>query len=188
MAFDHSRAAQFIGGNSLENAQSRPVFDFVKSHGRHTVITKILIANNGITAMKEIQYIHQWCYESFGTKRAVEFTVMATPENLKVNADYICMADRYVEVPGGTNDNNYADVNFIVDVAKWRVFMLSGQAGRYASENPRLPENLAASKHKIVFLGPPSSAVQSLGDKISSTIVAQNANVPTMAWKWNWNT
>lgn len=44
--------------------------------------------------------MRQWCYETFGTERAVEFTVMATPEDLKVNADYIRMADRYVEVPG----------------------------------------------------------------------------------------
>lgn len=44
--------------------------------------------------------MRQWCYETFGTERAVEFTVMATPEDLKVNADYIRMADRYIEVPG----------------------------------------------------------------------------------------
>lgn len=43
---------------------------------------------------------------------------MATPEDLKVNADYIRMADRYVEVPGGSNNNNYANVDVIVDVAE----------------------------------------------------------------------
>lgn len=52
----------------------------------------------------------------------------------------------------------------------------------HASENPRLPESLAASKHKIIFIGPPGSAMRSLGDKISSTIVAQHAEVPCMAW------
>ncbi|KAF8586337.1 hypothetical protein K439DRAFT_1659720 [Ramaria rubella] len=182
MAFDHSKAAQFIGGNSLENAPPGPVHDFVKSHGGHTVLTKVLIANNGIAAVKEIRSIRQWCYESFGTERAVEFTVMATPEDLKVNADYIRMADRYVEVPGGTNNNNYANVDFIVDVAE-RAGVHAVWAGwGHASENPRLPENLAASKHKIVFIGPPGSAMRSLGDKISSTIVAQSAKVPTMAW------
>ena len=36
----------------------------------------------------------------------------------KVNADYIRMADRFVEVPGGTNNNNYANVDLIVDVAE----------------------------------------------------------------------
>lgn len=52
----------------------------------------------------------------------------------------------------------------------------------HASENPKLPESLAASKKKIVFIGPPGSAMRSLGDKISSTIVAQHAEVPCIPW------
>lgn len=116
----------------------------------------------------------------FGAERAVEFTVMATPEDLKANAEYIRMADRYVEVPGGSNNNNYANVDLIVDVAE-RAGVHAVWAGwGHASENPRLPETLAANK--IVFIGPPGSAMRSLGDKISSTIVAQSADVPTMAW------
>lgn len=50
--------------------------------------------------------------------RAIEFTVMATPEDLRINAEYIRMADRFVEVPGGSNNNNYANVDLIVDVAQ----------------------------------------------------------------------
>lgn len=92
------------------------------------------------------------------------------------------MADRYVEVPGGSNNNNYANVDLIVDVAE-RAGVHAVWAGwGHASENPRLPESLAASTQKIVFIGPPGSAMRSLGDKISSTIVAQSAEVPTMAW------
>ena len=107
---------------------------------------------------------------------------MATPEDLRVNADYIRMADRYLEVPGGTNNHNYANVDYIVDVAE-RAGVHAVWAGwGHASENPRLPELLAASKHKIVFIGPPGSAMRSLGDKISSTIVSQHAKVPCMAW------
>ena len=107
---------------------------------------------------------------------------MTTPEDLKVNAEYIRMADRYIEVPGGSNNNNYANVDLIVDIAE-RAGVHAVWAGwGHASENPRLPESLAASKNKIVFIGPPGSAMRSLGDKISSTIVAQSANVPTMPW------
>ncbi|KAG6857440.1 Acetyl-CoA carboxylase [Tephrocybe sp. NHM501043] len=181
-AYDHSRVQQFIGGNALENAPAGSVTDFVKNNGGHTVITKVLIANNGIAAVKEIRSIRQWSYETFGHERKVEFTVMATPEDLKVNAEYIRMADRYIEVPGGSNNNNYANVDLIVDVAE-RAGVHAVWAGwGHASENPRLPESLAASKNKIVFIGPPGSAMRSLGDKISSTIVAQSADVPTMAW------
>ncbi|GAA5920490.1 hypothetical protein JCM1841_003513 [Sporobolomyces salmonicolor] len=180
--WDHSKVQHFVGGNSLDKAAPSRVADFVRSRGGHTVITKVLIANNGIAAVKEIRSIRKWAYETFGSERAVEFTVMATPEDLKVNADYIRMADQYVEVPGGTNNNNYANVDVIVDVAE-RAGVHAVWAGwGHASENPRLPESLAASKHKIVFIGPPGSAMRSLGDKISSTIVAQSAQVPCMDW------
>lgn len=62
--------------------------------------------------------MRKWAYETFGNERAIQFTVMATPEDLTANADYIRMADQYVEVPGGTNNNNYANVELIVDVAE----------------------------------------------------------------------
>ncbi|KAJ2603670.1 acetyl-coenzyme-A carboxylase [Coemansia sp. RSA 1804] len=105
-------------GNSVEAATNSKVRDFVKDHGGHTVITRVLIANNGIAAVKEIRSVRQWAYATFGDERAIEFVVMATPEDLKVNAEYIRMADQYVEVPGGTNNNNYANVELIVDVAE----------------------------------------------------------------------
>src|SRR5437773_9509711 len=87
-----------IGGNNLQSAPRGPVKDFVEKHHGHTVITKILIANNGIAAVKEIRSIRKWAYETFGDERAIQFTVMATPEDLKINAEYIRMADQYVEV------------------------------------------------------------------------------------------
>lgn len=143
---------------------------------------KVLIANNGIAAVKEIRSVRKWAYETFGNERAIQFTVMATPEDLHANADYIRMADQYVEVPGGTNNNNYANVELIVDVAE-RMDVHAVWAGwGHASENPRLPESLAASPKKIIFIGPPASAMRSLGDKISSTIVAQHAGVPCIPW------
>ena len=58
----------------------------------------MLIANNGIAAVKEIRSVRKWAYETFGNERAIQFTVMATPEDLRANADYIRMADQYVEV------------------------------------------------------------------------------------------
>ncbi|KAH0562652.1 acetyl-coenzyme-A carboxylase [Trichoglossum hirsutum] len=181
-AAKHNLPAHFIGGNRLDVAPPSAVKDFVASHDGHTVITSVLIANNGIAAVKEIRSVRKWAYETFGDERAIQFTVMATPEDLQANADYIRMADQYVEVPGGTNNNNYANVELIVDIAE-RMGVHAVWAGwGHASENPRLPESLAASPKKIVFIGPPGSAMRSLGDKISSTIVAQHANVPCIPW------
>ena len=111
-------APHFIGGNHLSAAAPGKVKDFVAAHDGHTVITNVLIANNGIAAVKEIRSVRKWAYETFGDERAIQFTVMATPEDLQANAEYIRMADQYVEVPGGTNNNNYANVELIVDVAE----------------------------------------------------------------------
>ncbi|RDA90621.1 hypothetical protein CP533_2785 [Ophiocordyceps camponoti-saundersi (nom. inval.)] len=178
----HAVADHFIGGNALANAPAGKVKDFVAQNDGHTVITNVLIANNGIAAVKEIRSVRKWAYETFGDERAIHFTVMATPEDLQANADYIRMADHYVEVPGGTNNHNYANVELIVDIAE-RMNVHAVWAGwGHASENPKLPESLAASPNKIVFIGPPGSAMRSLGDKISSTIVAQHAHVPCIPW------
>ena len=38
--------------------------------------------------------------------------------NLQLFSEYIKMADHYVPVPGGPNNNNYANVELIVDIAK----------------------------------------------------------------------
>lgn len=43
--------------------------------------------------------------------------------------EYIKMADQYVPVPGGTNNNNYANVELIVDIAK-RIPVQVGWTGR----------------------------------------------------------
>lgn len=70
----------FIGLNTVDKLEESPLRDFVNSHGGHTVISKILIANNGIAAVKEIRSIRKWAYETFGDDRTVQFVAMATPE------------------------------------------------------------------------------------------------------------
>ncbi|XP_029777234.1 acetyl-CoA carboxylase 2 isoform X3 [Suricata suricatta] len=154
--------------------------EFVMRFGGDRVIEKVLIANNGIAAVKCMRSIRRWAYEMFRNERAIRFVVMVTPEDLKANAEYIKMADQYVPVPGGPNNNNYANVELVVDIAK-RIPVQAVWAGwGHASENPKLPELLY--KHEIAFLGPPSEAMWALGDKIASTIVAQTLQIPTLPW------
>ncbi|KAL7986961.1 hypothetical protein Chor_005880 [Crotalus horridus] len=90
------------------------------------------------------------------------------------------MADHYVPVPGGPNNNNYANVELILEIAK-RIPVQAVWAGwGHASENPKLPELL--HKNGIAFMGPPNQAMWALGDKIASSIVAQTAGIPTLPW------
>lgn len=154
--------------------------EFVRRFNGTKVITKVLIANNGIAAVKCMRSIRRWSYEVFRNERAIRFVVMVTPEDLKANAEYVKMADNYVPVPGGTNNNNYANVDLIIDIAI-RMKVQGVWAGwGHASENPKLPEML--NKANIAFLGPPCQAMWALGDKIASSIVAQTAKVPTLPW------
>ncbi|XP_015754053.1 PREDICTED: acetyl-CoA carboxylase 1-like [Acropora digitifera] len=92
--------------------------EFVKRFAGKRVIEKVLIANNGIAAVKCMRSIRRWAYELFGNERAIRFVAMVTPEDLKANAEYIKIADQYVPVPGGTNNHNYANVELILDIAK----------------------------------------------------------------------
>ncbi|XP_029017802.1 acetyl-CoA carboxylase isoform X4 [Betta splendens] len=154
--------------------------EFVTRFGGNRVIEKVLIANNGIAAVKCMRSIRRWSYEMFRNERTIRFVVMVTPEDLKANAEYIKMADHYVPVPGGSNNNNYANVELIVDIAK-RIPVQGVWAGwGHASENPKLPELL--NKAGISFLGPSSKAMWALGDKVASSIVAQSADIPTLPW------
>jgi hypothetical protein len=78
--------------------QYSSVEEFVKAHeGQHS-ISKILLANNGISAVKAMRSIRRWAYDTFGDERKVKFVAMATPEDLRANCEYIRMADEFVEV------------------------------------------------------------------------------------------
>lgn len=158
------------------------VDEYVADRQGKRAIHSVLIANNGISAVKAIRSMRSWCYEMFADEHKITFVCMATPEDLRANAEYIRMAEHVVEVPGGSNNNNYANVALIVEIAeRFQVDAVWAGWG-HASENPLLPDSLAATERKIVFIGPPSKPMRALGDKIGSTIIAQSAKVPTIAW------
>ena len=47
---------------------------------------QILIANNGIAAVKCMRSIRRWSYEMFRQENAIKFVAMVTPEDMKANA------------------------------------------------------------------------------------------------------
>jgi hypothetical protein len=50
---------------------------------------KILIANNGIAAVKCMRSIRRWSYEMFQQENTIKFVAMVTPEDRKANAGEI---------------------------------------------------------------------------------------------------
>jgi len=168
-----------LGAISNECNVASPA-EFVRMFGGNKPIEKVLIANNGIAAVKCMRSMRRWAYDLFGNDRAIKFIVMVTPEDLKANAEFIKMADHYVPVPGGPNNQNYANVELILDIAK-RIPVQAVWAGwGHASENPKLPEIL--QENDIEFIGPSSSSMWAVGDKVAASIICQTIGIPTLPW------
>ena len=107
-----------IEAGPMVNAKKRAVVEnFIKKIGGKRIIQRILIANNGMAATKSILSMRQWAYMTFGDERAIEFVAMATRDDLNANAEFIRLADSFVEVPSGSNKNNYANVDLIFNIA-----------------------------------------------------------------------
>ena len=92
------------------------------------------------------------------------------------------MGDVIQDVPGGSNNHNYANVTLIVELARLHGVQAVWAGWGHASENPKLPDTLAQSNPPIKFIGPAGPPMRALGDKIGSTIIAQTAGVPCISW------
>uniref|UniRef100_A0A7S4GNE6 Acetyl-CoA carboxylase n=1 Tax=Oxyrrhis marina TaxID=2969 RepID=A0A7S4GNE6_OXYMA len=154
--------------------------EFVKQHGGKRAIRRILLANNGMAATKAIMSMRQWAFLTLGSAKDLEFIVMASKDDLEANAEFIRLADAFVEVPAGKNSNNYANVPLICEIAKKQNVDAVWPGWGHASENPALPRTL--SEMGITFIGPTAPVMHALGDKIASTILAQAAGVPCIPW------
>jgi acetyl-CoA carboxylase/biotin carboxylase 1 len=154
--------------------------DYVKARGGNLPIQKVLIANNGMAATKSILSMRQWAYMELGDENAIKFVAMATAEDLKANAEFVRLADTFVEVPAGKNLNNYANVDIITKVAQEQGVDAVWPGWGHASENPKLPNTL--KEMGIKFIGPPGPVMSVLGDKIAANILAQTAGVSSIPW------
>ena len=83
--------------------KTKVIEDFVAKKGGKRPIQKVLVANNGMAATKAIMSMRQWAYNNLGDERAIEFVAMATKDDLNANAEFIRLADTFVEVPSGSN-------------------------------------------------------------------------------------
>uniref|UniRef100_A0A1I7RZR9 biotin carboxylase n=1 Tax=Bursaphelenchus xylophilus TaxID=6326 RepID=A0A1I7RZR9_BURXY len=143
-------------------------------------IKKILVATNGIAAVKCLVSIRKRMMNLFKNDRIIKMVCMTTDQEIDSQAEYLKYADHIAIAPAGANTNNYANVDEIISQAVLNNVDAVWAGWGHASENPRLPEELA--KHNIVFIGPPADAMFALGDKIASTIIAQTVQIPTIEW------
>ena len=67
---------------------------------RLSVSCSILVANNGIGAVKFIRSVRSWAYKTFGSERAVSLVAMATPEVLRPQARLFACDDIDLQASG----------------------------------------------------------------------------------------
>ena len=157
-----------------------PLAAEVARRGGDRVLRRVLVANNGMAAARCLRSLRKWEQRELPPGAGLHFVAMATPEDIRANAEYFRLADEYVIVPGGPSANNYSDVALIVDlVRRYRIDAVWPGWG-HASENPDLPAGVEAAG--AVFVGPPRAAMAAVGDKVQANLLAQSIGMRVLPW------
>lgn len=156
------------------------IADYIAFRGGKRVIQRILVANNGLAAVRFMRRLREWSFEYLGSEKALHFICMPTPEDIEANAEYFRLADEFKVVPGGSNKNNFAKVELIVEIAKQVKADAVWPGWGHASEYPALPNGL--EKAGIVFMGPSGRSMDAVGDKICANLLAQSVGVNVIPW------
>jgi len=128
---------------------------------------KILIANRGEIACRVIK-----------TARKMGIRTVAVYSDADARALHVRMADEAVHIGGSASADSYLRMDRIVQACKDTGAEAVHPGYGFLSENPAFSKALA--KAGIVFIGPGEKAVTSMGDKITSKILAKEAGVSTV--------
>jgi len=127
-------------------------------------IKKILIANRGEIACRVIK-----------TARKMGIATVAVYSDADKNALHVGMADEAVHIGPPAVNQSYLVMDKIVQAAKDTGADAIHPGYGFLSENPEFAKRL--KKEKIAFIGPNPHAIVSMGDKITSKKLAQEAGV-----------
>jgi propionyl-CoA carboxylase alpha chain len=128
---------------------------------------KILIANRGEIACRVIK-----------TARRMGIKTVAVYSDADARALHVRMADEAVHIGGSASADSYLRADRIVQACRDTGAEAVHPGYGFLSENPTFSKALAAAG--IVFIGPGEKAVTSMGDKITSKILAKEAGVTTV--------
>ena len=131
------------------------------------MFSKILIANRGEIACRVIK-----------TARKMGIKTVAVFSDADRQALHAQMADEAIHIGASPASQSYIDIKKVVSAAKSCGAEAIHPGYGFLSENSKFAD--ALSKEKIAFIGPPKGAIESMGDKITSKKIAQEAGVSTV--------
>ena len=131
------------------------------------MFNKILIANRGEIACRVIK-----------TARKMGIKTVAVFSDADRHALHVQMADEAIHIGASPASQSYIDIEKVINAAKSSGAEAIHPGYGFLSENSKFAD--ALSRSKIAFIGPPKSAIESMGDKITSKKIAQESGVSTV--------
>ncbi len=128
---------------------------------------KILIANRGEIACRVIK-----------TARRMGIATVAVYSDADRNALHVRMADEAVHIGPSPAAQSYIVIDKILDAVRQTGAEAVHPGYGFLSENRAFAA--ALEKEGVVFIGPPSPAIEAMGDKITSKKIAEEAGVSTV--------
>ena len=131
------------------------------------MLKSVLIANRGEIACRVIK-----------TARKMGIKTVAIYSDADRNALHVEMADEAVHIGPPPANQSYIVIDKVMEAIKATGAQAVHPGYGFLSENPKFAEALAAAN--VAFIGPPVGAIESMGDKITSKKIAQEAGVSTV--------
>ncbi|MGH1414305.1 MAG: acetyl-CoA carboxylase biotin carboxylase subunit [Pelagimonas sp.] len=128
---------------------------------------KILIANRGEIACRVIK-----------TAQKMGIKTVAVYSDADKQALHVQMADEAVHIGPPQANQSYIVIDKIMDAIRQTGAQAVHPGYGFLSENSKFAEALEAEG--VAFVGPPKFAIESMGDKITSKKIAQEAKVSTV--------
>ncbi|PHQ71043.1 MAG: acetyl/propionyl-CoA carboxylase subunit alpha [Paracoccus sp.] len=128
---------------------------------------KILIANRGEIACRVMK-----------TARKMGIATVAVYSDADRNALHVKMADEAVHIGPPPANQSYIVIDRIMEAIRQTGAEAVHPGYGFLSENRKFAEALEAEG--VAFIGPPASAIEAMGDKITSKKLAQEAGVSTV--------
>ncbi|WP_425040838.1 acetyl-CoA carboxylase biotin carboxylase subunit [Primorskyibacter sp. S187A] len=128
---------------------------------------KLLIANRGEIACRVIK-----------TARKMGIPTVALYSDADKSALHVQMADEAVHIGPPPANQSYIVIDKVMQAIKDTGADAVHPGYGFLSENAKFAEALEAEG--VAFVGPPKGAIESMGDKITSKKIAQDANVSTV--------
>ena len=128
---------------------------------------KILIANRGEIACRVIK-----------TAKKMGIATVAVYSDADRNALHVKMADEAVHIGPPPANQSYIVIDKIMQAIRQTGAEAVHPGYGFLSENMKFAE--ALEKEGVAFIGPPSGAIEAMGDKITSKKIAQEAGVSTV--------